>query len=474
LPDASTDLFAHRAGQARNGSAYEGFRKFASYQSCPLMLRALLRLSLLLVGLNTLPLPGRGQARTDLTRAKGYFAEWRAAAARDAGRFWGRSLAGPVLLVEPDARWVLANVPDSAGLLRAAGGVYAGTLPTRFNVANTAVRWAGRRWSMLLWPLPADHAERLTLLAHESFHRLQPALGFTIPELSNAHLDQEAGRGYLRLELAALRQALQAATPAQAQARTRAALSFRAARRRRYPAAAAAAENALELNEGLAEYTGLQLSGRSAAQQRQHLLAASQAFERSPSFVRSFAYLTLPLYGYLLRPQAPRWHRQITSSTDLTALFNAAFRVRPTAPAALRALESAYGGRAIREQERAREQRQQRQLAVYRQQFQVAPHLIIPLRKMNVAFDPRTAVPLDTAGTVYPTLRVTDDWGVLTASGGALLGARWNQVTVPAPTDTLAPAAVAGPGYTLQLPTGWRVRRTPDGNFQLRPTASPK
>ncbi|MBO8043943.1 hypothetical protein J6396_40470, partial [Pseudomonas aeruginosa] len=141
------------------------------------------------------------------------------------------------------------------GALKASGNVFAGQLPADAIVANTAVDWSGTRWTQLLWPLPQDASRRSTLLAHEMFHRLQPALPIIAPtEGGNEHLDTLEGRYWLQLEWRALADAL-AATDAVAQHTAMMdALAFRAERHHQFPAAAQD-EAALELNEGLAEYT---------------------------------------------------------------------------------------------------------------------------------------------------------------------------------------------------------------------------
>jgi hypothetical protein len=76
---------------------------------------------------------------------------------------------------------------------------------------------------------------------------------------------------------------------------------------------------------------------------------------------------------------------------------------------------------------------------------------------MKVQFDPRTLQPLDDLGTVYPTLRITDDWGVLEAEDGALLKPDWSAVVVVSPGAEAAP--LAGPGWRLALLPGWRMGR---------------
>ena len=65
----------------------------------------------------------------DTTVARRYFQEAAALTARDAGRLWGRSLAGPLLFVDRASRAVLTDSPDSEGRLRPFGSLYTGTLP---------------------------------------------------------------------------------------------------------------------------------------------------------------------------------------------------------------------------------------------------------------------------------------------------------------------------------------------------------
>ena len=75
---------------------------------------------------------------------------------------------------------------------------------------------------------------------------------------------------------------------------------------------------------------------------------------------------------------------------------------------------------------------------------------------MNVRFNPRNLQPLDDAGTVYPYLRVSDDWGVLEATGGALLKPDWSEVIVPG-SFTTEGNITRGEGWLLTLNRGWRL-----------------
>jgi len=72
---------------------------------------------------------------------------------------------------------------------------------------------------------------------------------------------------------------------------------------------------------------------------------------------------------------------------------------------------------------------------------------------MNLRFDPRELVALGDAGTVYPTMRVSDEWVVLEISHGALMK-DFSRIAVPAPTDPAA-RPLAGDGWQLEVKEGW-------------------
>jgi hypothetical protein len=69
---------------------------------------------------------------------------------------------------------------------------------------------------------------------------------------------------------------------------------------------------------------------------------------------------------------------------------------------------------------------------------------------MSISFDPGNLIPLENYGTVYPNLRITDNWGILTVEGGALLSADWRKVIVTVPEVTNN-HTIKGKGWTLAL-----------------------
>jgi hypothetical protein len=378
-----------------------------------------------------------------------------------------------MLLVEPRTRRVYGNAPFPGGVLQAVGTgsaprvpVYEGTLPDSIGLANTSVVWAGRGWSMVLLPVFAQRPLRLNLLFHESFHRLQDSLGMPTQSPTAGFLDTREGRIWFRLELRALVSALSKPVNRRA-ADLRNALVYRALRFALHPGEDSI-EHALEWNEGLAEFTGTYASG--ADLDTAYLPGMVRADTIRPSFTRSFAYFTGPLYGILLSQKDAGWPRHITADDNFEGVVRRVYGVggpglpgaAPGSLAALRVearrLAPQYGGAAIEAQEDARETRRQAKEAVYRRRLVQGPVLVLTVHgHMHVGFNPSTLFDLGAEGTVYPTMTMSDDWGTLEVTDGALFK-DWHTVRVPLDDSVKAGMTVIKtPGWSLTLNPGWTL-----------------
>ncbi len=395
----------------------------------------------------------------DLRLARQYFDEAQTLWNRDGGRLWGRPLNGPLLFVDRGTRRVAANQADAEGRLRADGSLFVGELPAGVPAANTSTTWAGVRWIMVLWPLPRDPAQRRVLLMHESWHRVQKDLGLPPTGPANAHLDTLEGRYWLQLEWRALARALSERGD-ERRAAVGDALRFRIYRQQQFKQAAKE-EALLEMHEGLAEYTGVKLSGLSDAEQRAYVVQRLNQRPRSmPTFVRSFAYLSGPAYGLLLDEATRDWRKELRSDADLAALLRKALALLRPAPVRdeLEARAKKYSGESLWAAEKKRDQERKKRIADYEARFVRGPVLVLPLQEMQFSFDPGALQPLPGIGTVYPSLRMMDRWGVLTVSKGALIADGFKTARVSAPADPKA-RPLRGDGWELELKPGWRVER---------------
>lgn len=392
----------------------------------------------------------------DWNQAITSFKELQEALKDEKGKTWNYSLDGPLMLVNRETRTIIANESDNSGELTKRGNLYIGKLPENINIANTAFDWNGKRWTMVALPLPETKEERLDLLIHESYHRIQPLIGFdSLYEIQSVHLDSKNGRIYLRLELEALKKALGSNDP---EIHIKNALLFRQYRYQILPEAKQA-ENSLEINEGLAEYTGSILSQRTESDLKEHYISKIDWFNTMPTFVRSFPYFTIPVYGHFMQKTDKAWNLQITNVTNLTDFMLRFWNVesQKLTNEEILKLGKEYRIDTVIENETQREIKIEELKNEYKQTFLSDSIVVIGLENMKIGFNPSNIMPLDSFGTVYPNLRITDNWGILEVdSCGALMSPEWNKVIISFPeliTDTL----ISGKGWKLKIDKSWKL-----------------
>jgi hypothetical protein len=291
------------------------------------------------------------------------------------------------------------------------------------------------------------------MFLHESFHIVQRRLGLLVSTVSAEHLDSVDGRYWMRLEWRALARALRESGETRALA-VREALAFRQARHMRFPDKVES-ERALDINEGLASYTGTVLAAQSEAEAIAGTLDLLATAEDGESFVRTFAYASGPAYGLLLDAASPGWPRKVRASDDPAVLLMSALGVQPVADAATAA--GRYGGTELRAAEERREQQRQARIAELRRQFVEGPVLVMPGEGGGLS-NSLGAVVIPDVGTIYfGAYRMTGEWGALEAAKGVLVSTDGGTRRLPAPVrrdDT----TLSGDGWTLKIAPGWVVR----------------
>jgi len=387
---------------------------------------------------------------------------------KENGELWNHQLYGPILFVNQKNRVIIANEKDTKGILNKKGDIYVGFLPDNINIANTAFDWNGKRWTMVMLPLPKNYNEQLNLLTHELFHRIQPETGFeNLHQKSCDHLDNKEGRIYLKLELEALKKALNTENENRQKEHIKDALLFREYRYQIFPNAKEH-ENLLELNEGLAEYTGTTLSDRNDKDLKTHYINAIEKLYENPTFVSSFAYRTIPVYGYYMKKNNKTWNLKISDTTNLTDYIINFFNL--SVPEKLNdtilLIRDRYNYAQINNFETERDRKQKELFAKLDVIFQENPILVIHFQNMNISYNPGNLIPYKDLGIVYPNLRVVDNWGILTVEKGALVDKDWKKVIVSAPTKT-SDKVIEGDGWKLKLNNNWELVKT-NGNYILK------
>jgi hypothetical protein len=205
----------------------------------------------------------------------------------------------------------------------------------------------------------------------------------------------------------------------------------------------------------------------SNADLQKHYSSSIDMFFSRPTFVRSFAYVTIPVYGYFMKKTDEHWNLKINGKTNLTEFFSNFFGVKSQKISAdeIKKIGKSYNLESISKFEEIREMKRIKLIATLKKRFLGDSTFVINLQNMNFAFNPGNVMPLDTFGTVYPSIRVTDNWGVLEVDSCGALLTNWVKITITSPekiTDTL----ITGKGWKLKLNISWKLDKV-NGRYTL-------
>jgi len=269
--------------------------------------------------LTLLTVTAKAQEMDPLLQAKEYFRQLDSICSADNGLLWGVNLYGPVMLVSPADRVIIANRQNKSNTLVEKEGVFIGRLPDNTGIANTAFEWDGELWTMAMWNAlsPDDNNARNRLLVHECWHAKQQSVGIMPVMTQNTHLDQEEGNILMRLELMALSRALQAVDLQEIKSYTTDALLLRHYRQALFPNNN---ENEFERHEGMAEYTGYRLCGMSDLEIRKQLVTDLETYAGKTALANSFAYITGPAYGFTLDRLTTGWIGKVRTGEALPGI----------------------------------------------------------------------------------------------------------------------------------------------------------
>ena len=404
----------------------------------------------------------------DTARALSALRDAKRACEDDRGVLWKRDLCGPIALVDRQTRLVIANDTVAGKHFLKLGDAYVTTLPEGQYVANTSFPWGGRTWTMVALPLPRDRYARADLVMHEVFHREQQALGLRQVDALNNQLDMRPGRTWLRLEYRALARALESLLDrTAARHHAESALLFRAQRRSIYPGSDSL-EATLEIQEGLAEYTGQRLAMQLTGEGTPRVAKYVRDYESTPTFVRAFAYGTGPALGVLLDDFSPNWRDSVRITRDLGLLLARAINFRPPANLAkvARARAQEYGWEEVDRTEASRDSSRAPTMREYRARLADGPTITLRQSRdsLSWSYDPTELVGFDLSSAVYPSGNFSAEWGKLTVDhGGVLVQNDFSRIRVGAPPTAIAAGSreIRGEGWTLALNPGWTVRADP-------------
>ena len=397
-----------------------------------------------------------GDHPIDLEKTSAYFQEIKQICHTDDGALWGENLWGPILLIDPQTRFAVANQADEEGLLEKAGDVYIGYFPPDKGIANSTTRFGNKSWMMVMYPLPEDDYSRNLLSIHELYHLLQVRQNLSFSNYNNDHMDNMDARILIKLEWRALEKAI-SANEADRRGLLTDALIFRNYRRQLYPEKVSA-ENELEVHEGLAEYTGHRICSKNNDHFAQQGLSNKSRYWDADTYVRSFGYHSGMLYAFMLDLGQANWRETIRPDTDLGSLAQIHYNLDlpQDLEKAYREAKRHFDYPQIWEYESRREQNRQQILEAYRVKFTRDTILTLEVPSPRIVFNPNNLVPLDNLGTVYPTMSIMAEWGTLEVTeGGCLFD--WQRAVVSARGIVQENNILRGEGWVLIMNEGWKL-----------------
>jgi len=387
---------------------------------------------------------------------------------RDSARLWGKNLYGPIMFVDRTSRIIVANQPDNEGLLKGENGIYSGFYPKELITSNTPVMFGGILYAMTPLPNIEDTFRIKTQAIHSLFHRFQKLTGTLVSGYNTNNMDEKEARLWIKLEWKALRKALNSEGE-ERQLCVRDALVFRGANRELYQKYAND-ENRFENYEGLATFTYTLLCTNSYEEYKSRLFENLDRIYAMQSYSRSYGFIHGALYASLLNNKGFDFRKIQTDNFDLGNAVKELYNIE--LPVICRdvagSLAFNYDIEAINKEEEQRLADIKESVHKQISTFTEKPVVFLELESPYFDFEPEDIHPLDTLGTLYNSIRVSDNWGKLSVDkGGCLISNNFKYLRITSKGFKEEKNRISGEGWHLILNNDWILVHV-DQNYFVR------
>jgi hypothetical protein len=401
-------------------------------------------------------------------KVSGYFKDIQQICNRDSGKLWGKELYGPLMFVERGTRRIVANQPDNEGILKSSNGVFTGIYPKELILSNAPVRFGGKQFAMTAIPPDSDKYRIETRAIHSLFHRFQENEGVTASVFNVSNMDEKEARLWIKLEWKALRKAINS-EGAERQLAIRDALIFRGSNREQY-SKYEKDENRFETFEGLATFTYTMLCTNSPEEFKTRLFESLDRIYSMDSYSRSYGSIEGALYTTLLYQKGFDIKKIKTDNFDFGAAVKDLYNIE--LPTICRdvggSLAVNYNMEAILKEETARDTQIKESILNQANIFTQKPVVFLELESPSFDFEPEDIHSLDSLGTLYSSIRVSDNWGKLTVEkGGCLVSNNLKFIRITAKSFNAEKNRISGDGWHLILNNDWELVPV-DQNYFVR------
>jgi hypothetical protein len=400
-------------------------------------------------------------------KAKKYFSEIEAICNKENGNLCGKNLYGPIMFIDRPTRKIFTNQPDRAGTLKEKDGVYIGDYPREMVIGNRPQELGGTIFAMVPLPPQEDDYKIRMRTIRSFYHCYQKSLGLEPKFFNTRHMDERNARLWLKLEWRALRNAINNTGELRAQ-EIRDALIFRGTRRELYPASVFD-ENKFETYEGLATFVSITMCEDSAGRAKRRLIESLDSTYIVQSYGRVYGQIHGALYAWLAHEKGFDFRKIHSDTVDLGNEVKKLYNIQ--LPAICRdvagSLALNYDVESIyrEEEKRLDDIKERRHLRISTFTDKV---VYIELESPYFDFEPENIRSLDTLGTIYTAIRVSDNWGKLTVDkGGCLVSYNFKFLRITARNLKESKKHVYGDGWNLILNDDWEMTKV-DQNYFVR------
>jgi hypothetical protein len=395
-----------------------------------------------------------------------YFGEIESICNKDNGSLMGNNLYGPLMLVDRPTRKIFANQPDKEGNLKEKDGVYLGDYPRELIIDNKPQLFGGTLFAVALLP-PQEDGYRIRTRAIRSFyHCMQKRAGLESAGYNTKHMDDKNARLWLKLEWRALKNAIKSDGELRLQA-IRDALIFRGARRELYPMSVKD-ENRFEASEGLATFTSVTLCEDTVGATKKRLIENLDRTYTFQSYGRIYGQIHGALYAYMAHEKGFDFRTNHSDTIDLGNVVKKLYNIE--LPEICRdvagSLALNYDIESIYKEEEQRladiKERIHKEISTFTEK----PVVFLELESPYFDFEPEDIRSLDTLGTIYAAMRISDNWGKLTVDkGGCLVSYNLKFLRITARNFKESKNHVYGDGWNLILNNDWELVKMQQNYF---------
>lgn len=359
-------------------------------------------------------------------------------------QLWNISLNAPILLIDHLKNKMYVTAIDSGKIQPLKEEEWDNKVP----LANSIFDYKGGKYVTIIHAalMNTSCEGRINLLSHEIFHLHQNDLGIKNTISVNYHMDEVQGRALLQIEMKALQHALEHDTVGLYEA-----LYIRAYRQSLNPSNN---EDLYELNEGLAEYTGVKLSAANMTEYVKNRLN----YNIKRGYTNAFGYLTGSAYATLLDDLYPQWKKDKDLNRGMIFLLKKVmpkYEVSIDEPELKRILDK-YNYDLLLTNEKE-EERSFGDITLYENLLKPETSKIcITNNRINFTYNPQDRVIALSSAILLRNMTLTTEWGQVNAKSGIVRLNDWTAFYLLPPKE-ISSNVIKGDEYEIELNRGWKI-----------------